>query len=151
MRDVLIGSERIATTFRGTQDHVRNLSTPRSERIKTTFRTYQDHVPNVSRPRSEPILIRSEPITTTSPTYSNHLGTYYDHHPYVLQPPRNVLQPPHQRILTTSERIKGRLETSSPIHRKEGRSTLVAGCPSLSCGVYSVAPGEGGALRAGDS
>ena len=56
----------------------------------------------------------------------------------------NLLEPPHQRILTTSERIKGRLETSSPIHRKEGRSTLVAGCPSLSCGVYSATPGRRG-------
>ena len=63
---------------------------------------------------------------------------------------RNLLEPPHQRILTTSERItttseriKGPPRNLLPIHRKEGRSTLVAGCPSLSCGVYSVAPGRG--------
>jgi len=48
MRGVQIGSERIATTFRGTQDHVPNVSRPRSEPIDTTFRTYRDHVRNVS-------------------------------------------------------------------------------------------------------
>ena len=115
-----------------------NLSQPRPERITTTSGTYQHHVRNVSQPRSERI------VTT--------FRTYHDHVRNVLEPPRNLLEyvpnllePPPQRISTTSERIKGRLETSSPIHRKEGRSTLVAGCPSLSCGVYSVAPGRGSA------
>ena len=69
-------SERIVTTFRGTQDHVLNVSQPRPERITTTSEPI--------RIRSEPILIRSEPIITTSPTYSNHLGTYYDHLPNVF-------------------------------------------------------------------
>ena len=92
MRGVLIGSERIDTTFRGTQDHVLNVSRPRSERIETTFRTYRHHVPNVSRPRPERIDTtfrgtqdhvlnvsqpRSERITTTSPTYSNTFLTNY--------------------------------------------------------------------------
>ena len=116
MRDVLIGSERIATTFRGTQDHVRNLSTPRSERIETTSGTYQDHVPNVSRPRSEPIDTtfgtyrhhvrnvsqpRSEPIDTTFGTYRHHV--------------RNVSQPRPERITTTSERIRIRSEPTIPL------------------------------------
>ena len=55
MRGVLIGSERITTTFRGTQDHVPNVSQPRLERITTTFGTYRHHVRNVLQPRSERI------------------------------------------------------------------------------------------------
>ena len=93
-------------------------------------------LPNLLEPPHQRILTTSERITTTSLTYSNHLGTYYNHLTHVLQPP-------HQRISTTSERIKGLPRNILPIHRKEGRSTLVAGCPSLSCGVYSVAPGRG--------
>ena len=94
MRGVLIGSERITTTFRGTQDHVPNLSRPRQERIKTTSGTYQDHVRNVSQPRSER-------IETTSGTYRNHVlnvstprperidttfGTYHNHVPRYPRP-----------------------------------------------------------------
>ena len=94
MRGVLIGSERITTTFRGTQDHVLNVSTPRSERIKTTFRTYRHHVPNVSRPRPER-------IETTFGTYHNHV--------------RNVSQPRSERITTTSEPIRIRSEPTIPL------------------------------------
>ena len=82
MRGVLIGSERIVTTFRGTQDHVRNVSTPRPERIDTTLGTYRDHVPNLSTPRSERI------VTTFRGTQDHVL---------------NVSQPRPERITTTSE------------------------------------------------
>ena len=94
MRGVLIGSERVATTFRGTQDHVPNLSRPRSERIETTSGTYQDHVRNLSRPRSERIV-------TTFRTYRHHV--------------RNVSTPRPERITTTSEPIRIRSEPTIPL------------------------------------
>ena len=67
--------------FSGTyQDHVLNVSTPRSEPIDTTSGTYRHHVRNLSRPRPERIV-------TTFGTYRNHV--------------RNVSRPRSGRIATT--------------------------------------------------
>ena len=55
----------------------------------------------------------------------------------------NLLEPPHQRILTTSERIKGRLGTSFRYIEKRGGAPLLLGVrPSLA--VSTASPRGGG-------
>ena len=62
---------------------------------------------------------------------------------------RNLLEPPHQRISTTSERIKGHLGTSLRYIEKRGGAPLLLGVrPSLA---MSTAPprGRGGSAACG--
>ena len=69
--------------------------------------------------------------------------------PNLLEYVRNLLEPPHQRILTTSERIKGCLGTSFRYIEKRGGAPLLLGVrPSLA--VFTASPrGRGGAACGG--